>query len=348
MNLKSLNSVSKFLFCCVLASLFSISVNAQNDINTILQNGKADGAYLLKGYLNPFMQTIGLGLNQGWYNTAKPHKVAGLDLTVNVNAMYFPSSDLYYHVDNSKLSAIQLLDAPGGNPQSGNVPTMFGPDAKPTYRVNNDGSEFQGPPGIDMKKNVGKYLPVPTVNFGFGLPKSIELRFRYCPKISLGNNSNFNLYGIGIMHDVKQYIPGIKLLPFDLSVFAAYTHMQMNTDLSKDAPVGSVESNQQGVFQVNSTTIQGIISKKFSVLTVYGSVGYNIVKSSIAMKGTYDFNNNNTADAGETNPLTLNFAASGPRVTGGVRLKLTVFTLHADYTLQKYSSLSVGFGVNIR
>jgi len=100
--------------------------------------------------------------------------------------------------------------------------------------------------------------------------------------------------------------------------------------------------------QVNSTTIQGVISKKVSVLTVYGSVGYNIAKTKIAMKGTYDFNDNNKADAGEVNPLTLAFAASGPRISGGFRLKLAVFTLHADYTLQKYSSVSAGFGINVR
>jgi hypothetical protein len=351
MNVKSLNSVSRFLFCCFLAALFSVSVQAQDEIDKVFQNGKADGEYLLKGYLNPFMQTISLGLNQGWYNTAKTHKVAGLDLTTNVNLMYFPSSDYYFNVDNSKLKEIELLSGPSGTPQSGNVPTMFGPDKAPTYRSKSDGSEFEGPPGIDMKKNVGKFLPVPTVNFGFGLPKSIELRLRFCPKIDLGDKSSFNLYGIGIMHDIKQYIPGIKLLPFDLSVFAGYTHMQMKTDLSGN--FNSIDGKaQEGIFSVNATTIQGVISKKISVITVYGSIGYNIAKSNLAMKGSYDFDDNGSISTDpakpEHDPVNLDFAASGPRVSGGVRLKLWVFTFHGDYTLQKYSSLSAGFGINIR
>jgi hypothetical protein len=351
MKVKSLNFVYRFLFCCALVNFLTLSVQAQDDIDKLLKNGVDDGKYLLHGYLNPFMQTISQGLNQGWYNTGKPHKAWGVDLTATVSLMYFPSSDYFYHVDNSKLNSIELLDASGNTQPGGNAPTMFGPDKAPKYQPkgSTDPSEkFDGPPGIDLKKNVGKFLPVPMATLGFGLPKSIELRFRFCPKIDLGDKSTFNLYGIGVMHDVKQYIPGIKLLPFDLSVFVGYTHMQMDTDLSGNFGTGGDTNPQVGVFTVNSTTIQGVISKKVSVITVYGALGYNIAKSNLAMKGSYDFDENATISAQEKNPVDMSFAASGARVTGGVRLKLAVFTFHADYTLQKYSSLSAGFGISIR
>src|SRR5205809_699234 len=104
MKEKSLKSVNRFIFCCVFASLFTISAQAQDEIDKMLQGTKSDAEYLLKGYLNPFMQTVSLGLNQGWYNTAKPHKVAGVDLTLNVNPIYFPGSAEYFTVDNTKLT----------------------------------------------------------------------------------------------------------------------------------------------------------------------------------------------------------------------------------------------------
>jgi hypothetical protein len=342
MNSKSLNSVGKFLFCCCLTSLFSFSVNAQGDLANLVQY-KEDATRLITGYTNPFLKPINLSLNQGWYNTAKPHKVAGVDLTLTVNAMYVPSSDKFYNV--SGLNKLELV--PGQtNITNNNVPTIFGPDIKPRYQPQgstNPGDQFDGPQGLDPKKNIGiNAVPVPMVQLGFGLPKGIDVKLRYFPKTSFGKgkSSNAQMYGLGVMHDIKQYIPGIKLLPFDLSAFVGYTHVQLNYDLSNQGVAGT---NQKAVAKINATTIQAIISKKISVLTFYGSVGYNIAKTNVAINGTYEFSSGTL-----TNPYNNNIAASGARVSGGMRLKLAVFTLHADYTLQKYNCLSVGFGINVR
>jgi hypothetical protein len=68
-------------------------------------------------------------------------------------------------------------------------------------------------------------------------------------------------------------------------------------------------------------------------LTLYGGLGYNVANSSMKMLGQYDINGDgNFNGTRETNPVDVSFAASGPRVTGGFRLKLAVITLHADYT----------------
>jgi hypothetical protein len=322
------------------------SSKAQDDIDRLLKEGAEDGEYLLKGYLSPFMKSLGQGLNQGWYNTAKPHKVVGFDLTVTTSLMYVPNGERFYHVDNNKLNAIERLDGPGGNPQSGKAPTFFGPDREPTYRVKGTGEEFQGPPGLDLKGEIGSNaLPVPMAQLGIGLPKGFDIKFRFIPKVSIGDDGEFNMWGVGVMHDVKQYIPGLKLLPFDLSGFVGYTRFKLDVDFGGGEVPGE---NQRGIFEASATTIQGVISKKISVLTVYGGAGYNIAKSKLAMQGWYDFDEDTTRDQGETNPINLDFAASGPRVTAGMRLKLAVFTFHADYTLQKYKSLTVGFGINVR
>ena len=94
---------------------------------------------------------------------------------------------------------------------------------------------------------------------------------------------------------------------------------------------------------MNSTTVQAVVGKKFSVITFYGGLGYNIAKSNIALKGNYDIDGTNYKD-----PINLDFAASGPRATIGTRLKLAVFTFHADYTVQKYKCLTLGFGISVR
>jgi len=72
-----------------------------DDLDNIMKGSKADANYLAEGYLRPFMNSVTSGLNQGWYNTAANHKKLGFDFTVSVSAIYFPTSDQFYKVDNT-------------------------------------------------------------------------------------------------------------------------------------------------------------------------------------------------------------------------------------------------------
>ena len=180
-------------------------------------------------------------------------------------------------------------------------------------------------------------------NLGIGLPKGTDLKLRFTPTIDVGGESSFKVFGIGVMHDVKQWIPGIKMLPFDLSGFVGYTKVKLETYLDRQN-----NPDQRGLFEMNATTVQGVISKKFSVLTLYGGLGYNIAKSNLALKGSYDINEDGEVSSTEKDPLDFKFSGSGFRTTAGFRLKLAVLTIHADYTLQKYKCLTVGLGISVR
>lgn len=341
-----MKKIIKFTTLILLAAFISkpqIS-KAQDEIGDILKGSLKDANYLVEGYVAPIMNGIGNGLNQGWYNTAKVHKTLGVDLTVSATLVYVPSSDQFYLVDNNRLEQVKLISYDGKSVSptgTASVPTIFGPDKKPTYEV--QGTQFDGPPGLDLKKTIkiANAMPVPMYQLGLGLPKGFDLKIRFAPTLKLGEDLKFNLFGIGVMHDVKQYIPGIKALPFDLSAFVGYTHIKAEQKITATAG-----ANQRAEIEFNSTTIQALISKKIAVLTVYGGVGYNIAKSNLGMKGTYDTDEDGQPDA--TDPVNLNYSTSGVRATGGIRLKLAVFTFHGDYTLSKYNMLNVGFGIAVR
>jgi hypothetical protein len=334
-----------------LISLFAVSgATAQDDIDAIIKGSIADAKILLEGYVGPGMRGLGSGLNQGWYNTAKPHDKFGLDLTVTTSLVYVPSGEEFYLVDNTKLSRIKLASYDGKQiPLNGSaeVPTIFGPDKAPSYTVYDEtgtiSGSVNGPPGLDLENTikVANALPVPMYNFGLGLPKKIDLRVRFAPTLTF-QDLKFNLLGFGIMHDVGQYLPGVKVLPIDISIFAGYTKMELEQGLNTSAS----GSDQKAEMSVSSGTIQALISKKLSVLTLYGGVGYNFSNSNIDVKGSYDLDDDGTAETKD--PLALDFATSGVRATAGLRLKLAVFTLHADYTLGDYNALTAGFGINIR
>jgi len=333
----------------VLLLLFILPIvqnaHAQDDLEQFMNESMDDGRKLISAYISPFMNSLSLGLNQGWYNTAQPHKIAGVDLTITANAMTIPRSDLFFDVTKLDLQGVQLDNA---SPDYPYAPTVLGPDQQPTFRYTDDETGFSetwvGPGGIDLEEQIGKNLiPVPMANLGIGLPKGTDLKLRFTPTIDLGEDSSLKIIGFGVMHDVKQWIPGIKLLPLDISAFVGYTKLKLESYFDRQN-----NPDQRGNFEVNATTVQGLISKKFSVLTVYGGLGYNIAKSNLAMKGTYDINDDGQASPNEIDPLDLNFSASGFRSTAGFRLKLAVLTIHADYTIQKYKCLTVGLGFSVR
>ncbi|HEY0743951.1 MAG TPA: DUF6588 family protein [Chryseosolibacter sp.] len=335
------------LFCrvSVLIALLAASALpsfAQDDIEELLEGSISDANKLIGAYVDPVMKSLSLGLNQGWYNTAKPHKIAGVDLTITVNAMTIPTSETMFRAADLKLQEVALDETANGGP---NVSTILGPaKSSPFYLVDDPTQRFNSPEGLDLKAEIKtNKVPVPMVHLGFGLPKNTDLKFRYIPTLDLGDDGTVKMFGVGVMHDIKQWIPGIKLMPFDLSAFVGYTRFEAQTQL--DA-ANLQNADQRGIFTMNATTMQVLIGKKFSVITFYGGVGYNIAKSNLALKGRYDLDEDGTEELKD--PVNLNFAASGPRATVGTRLKLAVFTFHADYTLQKYKCLTVGFGISVR
>jgi hypothetical protein len=334
--------MKRFVLSC-LTVLSLTAAQAQGDLDALLKGSQADANYLAQGYMEPVLNAIGSGLNQGWYNTAATHKKLGFDLTLSVSSIQFPSEDSFYKVDNTRLNTLKLV-----SPTDGNVPTFVGPETTPTYRYKDPttgleipGSDFQGPPGVGLSEIPLGGLPVPTLNLGIGIPWNTDVKLRYGTLSQA--EAKVNLFGFAIQHDIKQHIPGLKELPFDLSALFGYT--SFNTEIAFD-PTGNPD--QLGKADFTATTIQAIVGKKISVLTLYGSLGYNFSSGTFKASGVYDTGAPPPAAATMTDPVSISSSVNGPRATAGLRLKLAVFTFHGDYTFQRYNTLTVGFGIAVR
>lgn len=259
-----------------------------------------------------------------------------------MSSIQFPADNRFYLVDNAQLQTIRVV-----SPTNGNVPTFIGPNTKPQYEYLTGGvptgSYFDGPPGLDLENEVPLGgLPLPMVNLGIGIPWNTDVKFRYGTANPEGG-TKINLFGFAVQHDIKQHIPGLKELPFDLSALVGYT--TFTTEVAFD-PTNNPD--QVGKADFSATTIQGIIGKKFSVLTVYGSLGYNFSSGSFKALGTYDTGSPPPAAAQMTDPVSITSSVNGPRATAGMRLKLAVFTFHGDYTFQRYNTITLGFGISVR
>lgn len=336
----------KRIFTLSLVFIFSLSLglqrikaqsqsSGQDGFENILNSGIEHANTYLKNYMSPAAYSIGNGLANGWYNTAKPHKTLGFDLTVNVNLATIPDAAKTFEFVEADYDGDITLNDPSDN----QLPTFIGGGTNQEL-VLAGSQNINAPNGIfgdqiDYKGPIA--IPTPTIQLGIGIVKNTDLIIRYSPEVNVGD-FGFQSFGFGVKHDIKQWIPGMKLLPFDLSALIGFNKIKTTYQIDKS-------NEQYAEFGASSTTVQALISKKLLFFTPYAGLGFNIVKSNFAMKGVY-------TEGGQTftDPINLDFDGSGgARFTVGARVKiLWVLALNVDYTFQQYNTLSVGLGLNIR
>lgn len=370
-----LKSTNKIVLLFTLAVTATLQVSAQ-DFSQILKAPEKDAETYLNSYIGPGMLSFANGMAGGWYNTAKPHKPLGFDLTVTVNMANIPKSERSFLFNSADYGNLQLR----GGATSSQLPTLVG--GKPEEELELTGSyihtdgntyvytsnSFDAPEGINVEQFPIAGVPVPMAQLGIGIIKNTDIKIRYGNvkskfEVSNSNNSDkneysVNLLGFGVMHDFKQWIPGIKHIPVDMSVFVGYSRFKAKIDLDVNTGVNpaSVGYVADGFAEMtaNTTTVQVLVSKKLAILTPYFALGYNAVGSSLKVKGTFTNNNlrdlkNNPAPLTLEDPIDLSYSGgSSLRTTLGMRIKLAILTLHADYTLQKYNMLTVGLGISFR
>jgi hypothetical protein len=294
-------------------------------------------------------------MTSGWYHTAKTHKTFGFDLGVTMSAVFIPSSDLVFDPN-----ALQLTNTTYSNltqPGAG-APTIFG-NKDVTYYTSTytptganaalgpQSVSFNGPEGLELNKSIGfSAVPMPMIQLGIGIIKNTDLKVRFVPES--GGTSRISMLGFGLMHDIKQHIPGIKEAPFDLSVLVAYNSVSGNVSLVNDGTSGLPASTDGKTdFKFNSWAAQAVISKKVSIITFYGGIGYGSVSSSVDVKGTYTVVAS-PSSFNITDPVAIRFDNSGMKLNAGFRLNFGPVYLNSDYTIQKYDALTVGLGVTVK
>ncbi|POY35279.1 hypothetical protein C3K47_15970 [Solitalea longa] len=349
-------------FSAILTILFfGLNAFAQDDVVNIIK-AKDDAGKLAQAYLNPFLKGFGTGLNSGWFQTAKTHGLGRFDITITPSVSFVPSSGRSFNLNELGLSPNIKF-----SPENSTSPTAMGKSNEgPMVSLmgkhpvsGNDVvlSQFNLPQGAGIS-----FAPAPMAQVSVGLIKGTEVAVRFIPTVNMGNAGTVNLIGFGLKHDIKQWIPVIKMLPFDLSVMAGFTNLKYKKELELNPDAGALpksqsfdasSADQRIEFTSKGFMANAIISKKISVLTVFGAVGYQSTKSEVGMYGKYPVTTAVNAAGTPTyeilvNPIGFsNNDSNGANLTGGFRLKFAVFTVHASGTLAKYPTANAGFGLNL-
>ena len=337
-----MKNIKRYIAAVLLLLSTSFGLQAQIDFDSFLEAGITDANKLLEGYLQPAFEGFGYGLASGWYNTAKPHNILGVDLSLTLSMARVPSSAQFFTFRNSDYSNVRY---DGGS--SVDIPTMFGPnlgaDDLPqlTFLDPDTGDEIiriSAPTGLGIEEDFMPFnaVPVPMAQLGIGLPKGFELKVRFVPEQTFEDDGSLKLFGLGVMHDIKQWLPGEKILPFDLSGFVGFTSLTAEAFIDQDL-------GQTAEFKANSVVVQAVASKKFLFVTAFAGLGYSSYDVGFNMLGTFTTETSSFVD-----PISLSYKKGGIRTNLGLRLKLLFLTLTGEYAIQEYNTLSIGAGISIR
>ena len=287
---------------------------------------------LITSYVSPLPYALGAGLNNAWWTTAKPHKKLGFDISLSITPIIIPDAEKSFTIGNE------------GSFIGGKTATIFGgvQDGGAVNHVDYPDEDD----AIPMPNGVGiGFIATPMLQAGIGLPLKTEIDFRYSPEFKT-KYFNLGLIGLGVKHDLLQWIPGVSKLPIDLSVMAGHTRLNTGFDIQ-----------DQGIdLNVKATTINLLLSKKVALLTAYAGIGYNHTSSNIAitldeqktsfLKSINDLTNINLSEL-----TTIEFENhTDLKANIGFRLQLTLLTINASYTFTQsgYKLYTAGVGVSLR
>ncbi len=353
----------------MLATAGMATAFGQSDVSDMLRFGTHDANLLIEAYIEPYAKGLGVGMNNSWYYTAETHKMWGFDLAFAVSAFQVPGSDKTFDVN--ELGLKYLYAQPGSSMAStaaGNTNgvTLYydaeyqGQTVAVPYFSTPNGSE------VDL-------VPVPIVQATFGLLPNTDVIGRWIPTTKFdidGEDAEVGLWGIGLKHNIRQSLPFIKHLPIDISVFGAYSEISGESGIEFDYtnyglsnPAGyTIDPDQKGELTSKNLKYGLIVSKKFSVITLFASVTENSSKTSFNILGSYpipdpgqigedvtSYDDLITDAMGiEEDPISLNYDDRYIGIDAGFRLKLAFFSLFGSVSKSEYITYNGGISFGFR
>ena len=293
------------------------------DVSDVLSTGLDATSDYLGAYMKPLGETIGINMNSGWINAGHPMGLGRFELRVTVPMTFVPED-------------MQTFDVNA-------LPGWSGPDDAPTFLSgtgSTDDVSYNGSEIASAPKGIIGFNPLPpNFQLSVGLIKKTEIMIRYIPTLSFGRIET-GLWGVGVKHDIGQWIPVVKKLPFTISTSFAYSQMDFSYDL-EEIPGNDSDANNQFIVLDGSGWNLGLqVSKKIPFLTAYLGGRYMSSNVSLLLEGDYDFDGEEFSDE-----ELQDFEFSQFGAFAGFRLKLGVITIFAEGLISKYPTVSTGLGI---
>lgn len=291
-----------FLTVCVLCVVFSATSLHAQDLEDFVSKYTSENG---QGYMQPLADAFGANLNSGWYHSARIPKT-GFHIKVGLETVIAL-------IGNKQKTFTATTESPFYPTTTAEVPTIFG-STQVISVEGQAGTVYNFPGGFDIK-----ILPIAVPQLTVGALFGTEASVRYFDMKISDDLGKLSLFGFGLRHSISQYLP---VVPVDLAGGFFYQSFKLGDIVNASALLIGVQG-----------------SKSFSLLTLYGGLGYESANLDIAY--TYDAD-----DEREEIGFDLS-GANSVRLTVGFSLQLLILNLHAGYTLASQSVVGVGLGFGI-
>lgn len=356
------------IIAAILFTSVCTCIQAQPLTMDFVYGGIEDAELILREYLKPYAHVLGSDLNAGWYNSARPHQLGGLDVTATVSWAKAPASLRSFDMNQLELNG--RVDETSTHL----APTIAGTaDVRPELSYS---ESVELTPGTVTDVEYARYttpngtgidfFPLPMVQLTVGIPFGTDISVRFVPQVGYRDYGEIGVWGVGGRHSVSQWIPLLKELELlDITLQGGYTKVtsvvnvvvepQANVDI--DAYPAYNWDDQFVIQKVDGWTMNLVTSQTLSVITLYQGIGYASSLVKVMLQGHYPVHSVYTD--GENLGLTTYEVLEDPvdmrfrnfnnlRLNVGARLKLGVFTMHYDFTHTLYSTHSVGMGISFK
>lgn len=320
------------------------NASAQQNVGDLFKSGPADATKLVNAYFDPLYKGLGVGLSDGWTNTAKSKGFLKFELRASATAAFVPQSARTYDVNTLGLSNIKpalgsssIGPTAFGNDQDGGRMQIYTSNGIPTS------SFFNLPAGVGFH-----VVPSAQIQATLGLPKNIDISLRAMPKVKLSDDlGSLSMIGFGAKIELLPLLAGQSagLIPIDLAIAGGFTQYKYTLPLNINNSSGS---DQHIDARFNGVNIDAILSKQILFFTPFVSVGYQTSNTSLKALGTYSFDTGNGNSVAYADPVSIKQTdINGLKASLGFQLKFGFFKLYGSYTEGKYSMVNAGIGLGI-
>lgn len=262
----------------------------------------------VKEYVKPFVTTLGSAMNSGGFYTAGVPELFGFSVSFKGMMVLIPD-------DQTKFTPV--------------LPDRL---SEPTATIYGDkGNAYGGPGGfIITPPGINKTsIPAGYPQVGLSL-LGTEVILRYLPKISIVEGNDIDMFGIGVKHNVSQYIP---LFPIDISAQVLYSTITITS---------TIPNTITNLINVTNLAFNVHASKTLGIITPYLGLQYE----SSSMDLQYTINGDpSSGDPSLQTDRDVKVSVDGDnsfRAVLGASLKLAVIVLNADVSFSSQTIISSG------
>lgn len=331
----------KKLVCSLSFLILSFIASAQESIDNLLAAGVNDAERYANSYLSPATNGALYSLTGGWFNNGAAKDKMHFELSIVGNAALIQEKNKYFTLNTADYEFLQFQD---GSP-SKSIATVFGHHENDIIGVVEVDDGMGGTEQVEIilptgfgSKETG-YIPSVFIQGSLGLFLGTEIKARFFPPVDY-EGAKVGLYGIGVQHEFTKWLVPESKRSLSVSGLIAYTRLNASYDFTDTAIVAGTD--QRFETAMNTWLFQLIASKKISILSLYGGIGYGEGHSQTDLKGTYMVNEGVLAGESVIDPFSMETTISGLRGTLGANVKIGVLSINADYTLAEFDTVALG------